>query len=354
MIDHAKPVRSGDELDAQAVHEFLRHALPGLSPAPPDVTQFPGGASNLTYRLHYPCRDLVLRRPPAGQKAKSAHDMLREARILTALKPVYAYVPKVVATCSDHDVIGCDFYVMERIAGIIPRQEFPSGLELDATATRQLCLNVIDKLIELHAVDWRAAKLDGLWKGEGYVKRQIEGWSDRYRKARTDDVGDCEQVMAWLAEKMPAADVATCVIHGDFRFDNVVLDPVDPLQVIGVLDWELATLGDPLMDLGNTLAYWVQADDDKVFQHTRRQPTNAPGMLTRTEVIEYYASKTGRRVDNFDFYAVYGLFRLAVIVQQIWYRFFHGQTTNPQFAGFGKMSAYLEQRCLRMIGEAKV
>lgn len=354
MIDHAKPVRPGDELDVAAVHAYLRAQLPELSPDLPEVTQFPGGASNLTYRLHYPCRDLVLRRPPAGQKAKSAHDMLREARILRSLRPVYPYVPRVIAVCDEAAVLGCDFFVMERIAGIIPRQDFPPGLGLDATRTRQLCLNVIDKLIELHAVDWRAAGLDSLGKGEGYVQRQIAGWSDRYRKARTPDVGDCEAVMTWLAAKAPPADSGTCVIHGDFRFDNVVLDPTEPLQVIGVLDWELATLGDPLMDLGNTLAYWVQADDDKIFQHTRRQPTNAPGMLTRAEVIEYYAERTGRRVDKFDFYSVYGLFRLVVIVQQIWYRFFHCQTTNPQFAGFGQMCQYLEQRCLRLIEASKL
>lgn len=353
LLDRAKPVRSGDELDVAAVDAFLREKVGGLT-GPPEVTQFPGGASNLTYLLRYPERELVLRRPPFGQKAKSAHDMLREARILAALKPVYPYVPAVLATCSDPAVLGCDFFVMERLAGIIPRSEFPPGLALDADATRRLCLNVIDKLIELHRVDWRAAGLESLGKGEGYVQRQIAGWSDRYRKARTPDVGDCEQVMAWLAAKMPPADVATCVIHGDFRFDNVVLDGADPLRVVGVLDWELATLGDPLMDLGNTLAYWVQADDDKVFQHTRRQPTNAPGMLTRAEVIDYYATRTGYQVDNFDFYSVYGLFRLIVIVQQIWYRFFHGQTTNPQFAGFGKMSAYLEQRCLRLIEASKL
>ncbi|MBS0660089.1 MAG: phosphotransferase family protein [Verrucomicrobia bacterium] len=354
MIDHAKPVRSGDEFDVASVHAFLRAQLPELSPDLPEVTQFPGGASNLTYRLHYPCRDLVLRRPPAGQKAKSAHDMLREARVLRALRPVYPQVPQVVAVCDNPAVLGVDFFVMERLAGIIPRQDFPPRLGLDAARTRQLCLNVIDKLIELHAVEWRGTELQSLGKGEGYVQRQIGGWSDRYRKARTPDVGDCEAVIAWLQAKMPASDSATCVIHGDFRFDNVVLDPTDPLQVIGVLDWEMATLGDPLMDLGNTLAYWVQTDDDAVFQHTRRQPTNAPGMLTRAEVLDYYAERTGRRVDNFDFYAVYGLFRLVVIVQQIWYRFFHRQTTNPQFAGFGKMCLYLEQRCLRLIEASKL
>ncbi len=353
LIDQPGAVRKGEELNAARVDAFIKAHLPALTGIP-EVRQFAGGASNLTYLLRYPDRDLILRRPPFGHKAKSAHDMLREAKIMTALKPVYPYVPTVVAVCDDPAVMEADFYVMERINGIIPRQDLPEGLNLGVADTRRLCLNVIDRMIELHRVDCRAAGLDSLGKGGGYVRRQIEGWIDRYRQARTDDVGDFEAVMAWLKDKMPANDVATCLIHNDFRFDNVVLDPTNPFEVIGVLDWEMATLGDPLMDLGNTLAYWVQADDDALFQQVRRQPTHLPGMLTRQEVIEYYGGKAGYRVDNFDFYALYGLFRLAVIVQQIYYRYFHGQTKNPTFAGFGHISRYLEKRCQRLIAASKL
>ena len=352
LIDQPGSVRKGEELDVAKVDVFIKAHLPGLA-GTPEIRQFAGGASNLTYLLRYPDRDLILRRPPFGHKAKSAHDMLREAKIMTALKPVYPYVPTVVATCDDPAVMEADFYVMERINGIIPRQDLPEGLNLSVEDTRKLCLNVIDRMIELHQVDYQSAGLDSLGKGEGYVRRQIEGWIDRYRKARTEDVGDFGAVMAWLKDKMPANDVATCLIHNDFRFDNVVLNPANPFEVIGVLDWEMATLGDPLMDLGNTLAYWVQADDDALFQQVRRQPTHLPGMLTRQEVIEYYGGKTGYRVDNFDFYALYGLFRLAVIVQQIYYRYFHGQTKNPAFAGFGHISRYLEKRCQRLIAASK-
>lgn len=353
LIDQPGSVRKGEEFDVAKVDAFIKVHLPSLT-GTPEIRQFAGGASNLTYLLRYPDRDLILRRPPFGYKAKSAHDMLREARIMTVLKPVYRYVPTVVATCNDLAVMEADFYVMERINGIILRQDLPEGLNLGVEDTRKLCLNVIDRMIELHRVDYRAAGLDSLGKGEGYVRRQIDGWIDRYRQARTDDVGDFETVMAWLKDKMPANDVATCLIHNDFRFDNVVLDPTNPFDVIGVLDWEMATLGDPLMDLGNTLAYWVQADDDALFQQVRRQPTHLPGMLTRQEVIEYYGSKTGYRVDNFDFYALYGLFRLAVIVQQIYYRYFHGQTRNPAFANFGHISRYLEKRCQRLIAASKL
>ncbi|MFJ2989278.1 phosphotransferase family protein [Collimonas sp. NPDC087041] len=351
LIDQAGAVRSGEELDVAAIDAFLKGVDASLEGVPA-VSQFPGGASNLTYLLSYANRELILRRPPFGAKAKSAHDMLREANIMTELKPVYPYVPSVFATCQDRAVMDSDFYVMERLRGIILRDKLPDGLVLSEAETRQLCLNVIDKMIALHQVDYQAAGLAHLGKGDGYVQRQISGWSERYRKARTENAVDFEEVMRWLVDKMPAGDVATCLIHNDFRFDNVVLNPDDPLQVIGVLDWEMATLGDPLMDLGNTLAYWVQADDEPQFKQMRRQPTHLPGMLTRKEVVAYYAEKTGYRTDHFDFYEIYGLFRLAVIVQQIYYRFHHGQTKNPQFSFFVHVTNYLEQRCKNLIAQS--
>lgn len=355
MIDIDEPgrVRAGEELDARAVDTFLKGAIPGLS-GDPSIQQYRGGASNLTYLVRYPDRELVVRRPPFGTKAKSAHDMSREARFLKALKPAYRYVPTVVAFCDDPGVMGCDFYVMERIRGVILRRDIPEEMNLDAVATRRLCIDVLDRMIELHGLDVHALGLEPLGKGEGYVRRQVTGWSDRYRKAKTDDVGDFEKVMAWLAEKQPAKDVATCVIHNDFRFDNVVLTPTSPPEVIGVLDWEMATVGDPLMELGQTIAYWVETVDDPTFQMMRRQPTNAPGMLTRDEVIAYYAEKTGRRVDSFDFYLIFGLFRLAVIVQQIYYRFVLGQTRNLEFAGFGPITNYIEKRCERLIERSEL
>jgi aminoglycoside phosphotransferase (APT) family kinase protein len=347
LIDEARRVREGEELEVAAVDRYLKAELPDLQ-GTPEVRQFPGGASNLTYLVRYDNRDLILRRPPFGKKAKGAHDMVREARIMQALKPVYPYVPDVLVVCQDPAVMDCDFYVMQRLVGVIPRQDFPRELALTPEKTRALCQSVVDKLVELHKVDIKAAGLESLGKGEGYVARQISGWSERYRNARTPDVGDFESVMAWLDAKKPAGEVAITLIHNDYRFDNVVFDP-DTLDVIGVLDWEMATLGDPLMDLGNTLAYWVQADDDPIFQLMRRQPTNAPGMMTRDEVVAYYGEKTGWKVDNFDFYMVYGLFRLAGIAQQIWYRYYHQQTTNPAFAQFGNMVNYLEKRCQKLI-----
>ncbi|WP_336366328.1 phosphotransferase family protein [Marinobacter sp. C2H3] len=350
QIDQAVDIREGEALDVAAVDRFMKQAIDGLA-GEPTLRQYPGGASNLTYQVDYGDRSFVLRRPPFGHIAKSAHDMLREARVMQALKPVYPYVPSIVAICDDHSVLGCDFYVMERLQGIILRQDFPAGFELSEADTRRLCLNVIDKLVDLHRVDAKAAGLDALGKGPGYVQRQIGGWSSRFRKARTDDVGDFETVMAWLDAHQPA-DLAQVVIHNDFRFDNVVLNPDNPFEVIGVLDWEMATIGDPLMDLGNSLAYWIEADDEAPFQMLRRQPTHRPGMLTRKEVVAYYMERSGFHADRFDFYEIYGLFRLAVIIQQIYYRFYHGQTKDKRFAGFGHAANYLEQRCQRLIRES--
>lgn len=342
-------VRKGEELDAAAVDAWLKPKVPGLQGAPV-VTQFSGGASNWTYRLKYENRDFVLRRPPSGTKAKSSHDMGREYRVQKALKPLFPYVPEMIAYCEDVSVVGTEFYVMQKLDGLIPRARL--GFELDAKATNRLCLRFIDTWVELHNVDVERAGLSDLAKGKGYARRQIEGWSDRYQKARTWNVPSFRRVIDWLKAHTPE-DVATCVIHNDFRFDNVVLDAGDPTRVVGVLDWEMATLGDPLMDLGSGLAYWIQADDDFIARRTRRQPTHLRGMLTRAEVVAYYCEKRGLKVDNWAFYEVYGLFRLAGIAQQIYYRYHHKQTRNRAFKRFWVLAHYLEWRCGRIIRAAK-
>ena len=347
-LDQPRAVRDEDALDLQRVDPFLRQHLAGLD-GTPTLAQFPGGASNLTYLISYDERELVLRRPPAGAKAKSAHDMLREARVMAALKPHYPYVPAILATCDDSSVIGQDFYVMERLRGSILRRDLPAELGLDVEGVRKLCQGFIDRLIELHRVDATSPELQHLGKGDGYIARQVAGWSDRWHKAATDDTDACADVVAWLMAKQPAHDNASCVIHNDYRFDNVVLDPEHPLHIIGVLDWEMATIGDPLMDLGGSLAYWVQADDDATFQSFRRQRTHVPGMLTRRQVVDYYSERSGLAVGNFDFYEVFGLFRLMVIIQQIYRRYVLGQTSNPQFAGFGQAARYMGGRCRRIV-----
>jgi aminoglycoside phosphotransferase (APT) family kinase protein len=345
--DEPRDLRQEDAFAVDALHAWLSERVDGLGDAPPEVRQFGGGASNLTYLLRYPSRDLVLRRPPAGHKAASAHDMRREHRVQAALAPHYPYVPTTVAFCDDPSVLGADFYVMERIEGTILRGRLPKGMELSPEQARSLGFRAMDSLLELHQVDAVAAGLGDLGKGLGYVGRQVSGWSDRYRRARTENVPDFEVVMEWLAARQPA-DVGTTLVHNDFRLDNLVLDP--ELRVVGVLDWEMATVGDPLMDLGGALAYWVQADDDDMYRLSKRQPTDLPGMPTRAEVVEHYRSRTGLAVDDWVFYEVFGLFRLAGIAQQIYYRYFHGQTTNEAFQDYWFFVTYLEQRCRRIAG----
>jgi aminoglycoside phosphotransferase (APT) family kinase protein len=343
--DQPGALRDEDAFDTRAVHEWLSSVVDGLDGVP-NVRQYPGGASNLTYLLSYPDRELILRRPPAGHKAASAHDMRREYTVQKQLKPVYPYVPNVLALCTDPDVIGSDFYVMDRINGIILRGELPEDITLSPDRASSLAYRVFDRLVELHEVDAEAAGLAGLGKGAGYVERQVRGWSDRYRRSRTPDSPDGEEIMTWLHETQPG-DVRTCVIHNDFRFDNVILD--DDLDVVGVLDWEMATLGDPLMDLAGCLAYWIQADDDEIALSSRRQPSHLPGMPKRRELVAYYCDRMGISAENWSFYEVFGAFRLAVIMQQIYYRFHSGQTHNPAFAGMETFVTYLFDRCAKQL-----
>lgn len=347
LTDQASQIREGEELDAERVDAYLKRQLSNLT-GPLTISQFPGGASNLTYLLQYPDCALVLRRPPFGRKVKSAHDMGREFRILSQLNDGFPYCPKALLHCTDESVIGAEFYVMERIEGVILRSDLPDDLVFSPTQTRTLCESFIDKLVELHRVDYRACGLGDQGKPEGYVQRQIEGWCDRYEKAMTPDAPHWEEIKAWLRAKMPADQPRPALVHNDYRFDNVILDPQDPMRIIGVLDWELTTIGDPLMDLGNTLAYWIEGTDPAPVQRLRRQPSNAPGMLTRQEFVDYYARQAGIEICNIDYYYCYGLFRLAGIAQQIYYRYYHGQTRDQRFAPFVVMNGLLEQMALRV------
>jgi aminoglycoside phosphotransferase (APT) family kinase protein len=345
-------VRAEDAFDTGAVHAWLSAKTEGLGDEPPHVRQFPGGASNLTYLLTYPGRELILRRPPAGHKAASAHDMRREYRVQHALKPVFPYVPRMVAFGDDPAVLGGDFYVMEKLDGLILRGDLPDGLELSPERARELSGKVVDRLVDLHAVDVGKAGLADLGKGAGYVERQIRGWSERYVAARTDNVGDFAEVRAWLAANQPD-EVKICLIHNDYRLDNLVLDGPATLNITGVLDWEMATLGDPLMELGSMLAYWVQAGDDAVMHASRRQPTHLPGMFTREEFVARYAEKTGLDVGDWRFYEVYGLFRLAAVLQQLYRRYRDGATRNPAFKDFWQFVGYLDWRCREIIAKGK-
>jgi aminoglycoside phosphotransferase (APT) family kinase protein len=329
VIDRAKEAREGEALDPGRLEAFLCEAMPELQ-GPLEIKQFPSGFSNLTYRLRFANRDLVLRRPPIGTKAQSAHDMQREYKILHALRPRYDLCPAPLLYTADDTIIGSPFFVMERIRGIILRKNLPEGLALPPRDCRTLCGRFVEAFSRLHRIE-PSAGLDDIGKPQGYVERQVRGWTQRYRNARTDDAPDFEVVMDGLAARMPADTPHPAIVHNDFRFDNLVLAPQDPLRIIGVLDWELATVGDPLMDLGNSLAYWIQADDPEERQLLRLMPTHLDGMLTRREIVAAYAERTGADTTNFAYYFCFGLFRLAVIAQQIYYRYYHGQTRDERF-----------------------
>ncbi len=353
LTDKPAKVRQGEELDLKVIERFLRENIPGLSGGIL-VDQFPRGYSNLTYRIQVGDKELVLRRPPFGRKAKTAHDMGREFRVLKALNPVFPYCPKPLVYTEDTSIMGCPFYVMERIKGIILRKTLPEGLELSPDQMRSLCESLLDVHYKLHSIDYKAIGLEGFGKPEGYVKRQVEGWSERYRAARTPDSPAFEKVMQWLHDKMPPDFIKPTVIHNDFKFDNVVLDPDNPLRIIGVLDWEMATVGDPLMDLGCSLGYWVQSDDPPNLQAVGNQPTNLPGALTRGELVKRYAEKAGIRINNFDFYLCFGIFRLAVIVQQIYYRFYHGQTKDERFKLLIIVAHVLEEQANKTMEQSEL
>ncbi|MFW0785445.1 phosphotransferase family protein [Gordonia sp. CPCC 206044] len=352
QVAGARDVRAEDAFDVERVAQWLRtHAKdPSGLDGVPAVRQFSGGASNLTFLLTYPQRELILRHGPRGTKARGAHDMGREYRIQSELSSVLPYIAPMVAFCDDQEVLGADFYVMGKIDGVIPGKEWPTDVPLSSDQARRLCLNFIDVLVQLHSVDPQEAGLADLGKGLGYVRRQVDGWSTRYRNARTDDVPDYEAAMTWLSENQPD-DIANCVIHNDYKLDNVVLAADDVTRVVGILDWEMATLGDPLMDVAGSLAYWVQADDDEQTQLMRRVPTNLPGMITRAEFVERYCERMGFEMtpERWRWYEVFGQFRLAVIAQQIYYRYYHGQTSNEAFKLLGSAVGMVEGRIAELI-----
>jgi aminoglycoside phosphotransferase (APT) family kinase protein len=329
LLDGTRPVRAGEELDLPRLREYLAAAL-GTSGAP-EVEQFPGGHSNLTYLVRVDGREMVLRRPPFGSKVKTAHDMAREHRVLSRLSPVYPKAPRPIAFCEDTSVLGAPFYLMERVRGVIVRREPPAGVDLGPETARRLAHAFVDALLELHAVDYAAAGLAELGHPEGYVERQVTGWTKRYQDARTDELPDMETVAAWLDAHRPASP-APSLIHNDFKYDNLVLDPQDPTRIVGVLDWEMSTVGDPLMDLGTALCYWVQADDPADLQAVRFGATSLPGTPTRRELADRYAEKSGLALDQLPFYYAFGLFKTAVVAQQIYYRFKQGLTADQRFA----------------------
>jgi aminoglycoside phosphotransferase (APT) family kinase protein len=296
-----------------------------------ELLQFPGGHSNLTYLVRFGAGELVVRRPPFGPVAPRAHDMAREFTWLAALHAVFPLAPEPVLLCDDPGVIGATFYVMERRRGVIVRREEPGTLAGSAGARRRVSEALVDTLAALHRVDVTTGPLAGLGKPAGFVARQVAGWSERWRRSKTDEVAQMDDLAAWLAGHLPPDAQPSSVVHGDFKLDNVMLDASDPGRVVAVLDWEMSALGDPLVDVGIFLTYWTAPQGEDALTTV----TGGLGWLAREEIVERYARISGRDLSAIRFYEIFARFKIAVVIQQIYARFVTGQTDDPRFARFG-------------------
>jgi len=357
-LDRPVEPRAEDRLDEDRLAAWLAAALPPGGPPPPagalEVRQFPRGHSNLTYLVRWGGREMVLRRAPRGAAIKSAHDMRREHAILSALEGAYAKAPRPIAFCDDPAVVGAPFYLMERVRGVILRRDGAGpGADLSPPLLAALSRAFVDDLVALHAVDVTRGPLAALGRPEGYVGRQVKGWGERYAAARTDDVPDLEAASAWLARNQPARGGAA-LVHNDYKYDNLVLDPGDLSRIVAVLDWEMATVGDPLMDLGTALGYWVDPDDPPGFQALAFGPTMRPGNLDRAGLAIRYAERSGRDVGPLLFVYVFALFKIAVILQQIYKRYRDGHTTDPRFAPLGAAVAVLGSQAARALEKGRI
>lgn len=329
-IDQPATTRSGEELDQEKLSQFLKSQLPSLQ-GEMEVKQFPGGYSNLTYALTFGKEEFVLRRPPAGAKIKSGHDMGREHKILSALYPTYGKAPKPTLFVEDESIIGSPFYLMERVKGVILRYHMPKEMHPDAELMSSISASWLDTLVELHAINFEEVGLGDLGRPDGYVKRQIEGWGKRYFNAKTDEIPKLEKALKWLVDNQPVESNGA-LIHNDFKYDNLILSASDWTKVEAVLDWEMATIGDPLMDLGTSIGYWVNPDDPEFMRGMKLSPTHLPGNPKRGEIVHQYALKSGKNVEDEVFLYVYGLFKIAVIAQQIYGRYKAGLTQDERFA----------------------
>jgi aminoglycoside phosphotransferase (APT) family kinase protein len=328
--DQTTTVRPGEELDLAKLEPFLRAHFPNES-GELIVRQYPSGHSNLTYSLQLGSREMVLRRPPFGSKVKTAHDMGREYRVLSKLHAHYPPAPHVLLFCDDLSVLDAPFYLMDPIRGVILRRDVPPDVNFSPETVRRVSESFLDNLALLHGLDYNAAGLADLGKPQGYLERQVRGWIERYHGSKTHDIPEVETISNWIQKHMPSFSGAA-LIHNDYKYDNVVLDPHDLTRIIGVLDWEMCTIGDPRTDLGSALAYWVDASDPPEILETRWGPTTYAGSLTRAQLVHRYAQKTGRDVSNMAFYLVFARFKIAVIVQQIYYRYHQGLTHDERFA----------------------
>jgi aminoglycoside phosphotransferase (APT) family kinase protein len=352
MSDATLPVRPGEELETDKLLAFLRAHDIGKNGGL-NVEQFPAGSSNLTYLIKAGDDEFVLRRPPFGNTVKSAHDMNREFSVLSKLSAVYPPAPKPILFCDDESVIGSEFYLMERRKGLIVRGRSPIILESSSDLQRAVCRSFIDNLAQLHSLDYRAAGLGELGHPEGYPRRQVEGWTKRYFAAKTDELPELEAAVEWLNMHIPAESGAG-LVHNDYKFDNIMLEPGDLTKIVAVLDWEMVTVGDPLMDLGTTLGYWMSREAGVEMLNMPFNPRVLMENISRRELAEMYARASGRDLSDILFYYVFGTFKIAVIAQQIYARFVKGFTRDPRFAGFDRFVADFGTMALNALEKGRV
>ncbi|MCA1594197.1 MAG: phosphotransferase family protein [Acidobacteria bacterium] len=341
-----KPVRASEQLDWDALSRYVRERLSAVlgerfdAGAPLTVEQFHGGHSNLTYLLRFGSQEFVMRRPPFGPVPPKAHDMAREYRVLVAVHPVYTLAPRPFVLCEDESVAGSTFYVMERRHGLVVRSDEPPELADQPAERRRASAALVDALADLHAVDIEAHGLAALGKPAGFVGRQVRGWSERWRASRTTELPEMDALAAWLAERLPHDPQRPTLVHGDFKLDNVMLDALDVGRIVGVFDWEMSAVGDPLVDLGILLCYWVHASTASQ-RDTVASVTHREGWYTRAQILERYGARTGFDLTNIAFYEVFAVFKLAIVLQQIFYRYTCGQTDDPRFATLDERVAWL-------------
>lgn len=347
FIDQTAPVRENETLDRRALESFLRDSIPGLD-GDFCIEQFPGGHSNLTYLVRFGGREFVVRRPPHGTQVKSAHDMGREYTMLSHLHSVYSPAPRPLIQCDDTALLGAPFYVMERIKGVIFRVRKPEGLKLSKAQVTENHVAFIDALADLHGIDYAQAGCEEIYRGAGYVERQVSGWSRRWANARLEELPAMTRVQSWLEENL-TADAGATIIHNDFKYDNIVFDAASMTKVVGVLDWEMATVGDPLSDLATTLLAWTTERNDPSSTVAQSFMVGMPGALTRHEMLARYRERTGRDTANLLYYYVFALFKGAVMIQQIYHRYAKGLTTDARFATMNQVVDSLAARAAATI-----
>ncbi len=348
-LDNARQVRAGEELNTSQLTSFLQQALdmPGASL---EVEQFPSGYSNLTYLLKLGEKELVLRRPPVGaENISKGHDMGREYKVLSLVNPVYPKAPKPIAYSEDTSIIGAPFYVMERVRGVILRSN--SKMDFNEVTMQKLNENFIDNFADLHKIDIETSGLIQMGKPEGYLERQVQGWAKRWNNAKTEEIPNMDKAINWLTENLPESPSPT-LIHNDYKFDNIILDSQDITQVKAVLDWEMSTVGDPLTDLGIVLSYVSEPNDPPYLRNFSMQLPK--GALTREELVARYEKITGKEVNHLTYYYAFALFKLGVVVQQIYYRYHMGFSKDERFAPLIHLAKDCALMSVRVIEEGKV